>query len=514
MNKRNFKEEKGMTTLAIILLIILAVIIISVLVVGGCVIYRLSSSSKDYVTNTVTENNINNSTLIQNNNNSLGKTIIIDGFKFNIPHNIESKIEEKMLMLENEDLTVRMALKISDKTYEEYIQNPESLTLSFTNAGYEITKNLTEKVINGTKCSYFTCTMDDQNVLFAYAKGNNAKGIVTQAIIGKGYETESLDLFTKIIASAKETIEPDSEIEEANINSSTDKKSTVIEYDITYTKNVSSLQQAIYEIQQEGKKQRQKYNNTNIKKIETEMEEKYGILAVNLGEMDIETANSINEAFDYVYKQFPELKGSITNLTLANITNLENDALALVDDFVFISSQKSVEYPIVVKHEMLLSAREFLNTTRMKNTINFYVQNGHWQEGSNVKSVITHELCHTIIDLIKANKYELDSIFYIDESNSEAYKKYLLEDNENTQDTAKEIVTQAFEKCDKDISFDEFLNSISGYAISKYNKSGNYRYEEICAEAYADYYLNGEKSSYSSRLVLAEMITCYNKYCK
>ena len=187
-------------------------------------------------------------------------------------------------------------------------------------------------------------------------------------------------------------------------------------------------------------------------------------------------------------------------------------ALAKFNKSMFIESSNSTQFPIVVKNEILLDARFFLNPTRMQNAIDKSVKAQFLAEATTPESIIAHELGHVVTDLISANRYGLEDSSYITANEGDKYIQYLNERMKQT--TTREIVNDAYKKYEKSASFDEFLNDISGYAASKNEKTNEYQYEEVCSEAYQDYYSNGINCSKASKLVMEEIVTYYNRYCK
>ena len=56
------------------------------------------------------------------------------------------------------------------------------------------------------------------------------------------------------------------------------------------------------------------------------------------------------------------------------------------------------------------------------------------------------------------------------------------------------------------LSYDDFRASISKYAIAK-DGTGAYIYDETIAEAFHDYYLNGDNAVLASKLIMEELMT-------
>lgn len=509
MQKKKFKEEKGMTTGAIVLLVILIVIILVVGFFGLSAFSLVLNYQNNSIDNSENYNTDINSTKLDNNKTEA----VLNGFKFTVPFDMICKVNNPGVSLElsTEDLEIQMVVKVTDNSYESCMQNPESLMEAAKNAGYQINKSIKEITVNGVKCAYYTCEGQGLHNLVAYTRGNSVKKISIQAVMDEKYDEKILEIFADIAKSVKETSEAnstDKELEKTNKS-----KQTVVEYDVTYTKEVASIEQAITEIKEEAERQRKKYNNPEVRKLETEMEEKYDIISVVLGEMDIETAKIVDNALETTLRIFPKIKGSFTNITIGNSISREPNAFARVKPYIFILPTNSAEYPLVIKNDILLEARYFLNPTRMKNAIASNAALGYWDKDSTIESLIAHELGHALVDLIRANRYGITNTLYVLEDNYQNYIKFLTDRLEINQTTAKEIVTNALGKCDENLTMEQFLSSISGYAASKNENTGGYNYEEACAEAYADYYIHGKDCDKASKLILAEIITYYNQYC-
>ncbi len=515
MKKKNYEEEKGFSTIAIVLLVIVLLLIL-IIVGSGIRIFFTSLRYESKPTNSTTSSNyiddLSSDQYIPNNSKT---TAIVNGFKFSIPADMNCKVnvQGKGLELAREDLSIEMSLKVTDNSYQDVMKEPEKLVEAAKNAGYTIIQNINETTVNGIKCAYYTCNAQGLHTLVVYTNGNSKKKISAQIVTVENRDVEVLQLFTQIVKTARETIEADSTDKDfQNVNLG---MSTAVEYEATYTKNITSNEQAINEIKIEAEKQRRKYNNPEINKIEAEMEKKYNIPAIVLGEMDIKTARMIDSALSNTYNLFPKLRGNITNITIANsILSDEPMALARVKQSMFIKSVNSTEFPIVVKNEVLLDARYFLNSTRMQNAITKSIRAKFLDEATTPEAIVAHELGHVVIDLIRTSRYGIEDTIYIIDSESSKYRQFLTEKAPQYQTTAREIVINAFRRYDESTRFDDFLNDISGYAASKNQDINEYKYEEVCAEAFQDYYTNGGKCSKSSRLVMEEILSYYNKYCK
>ncbi len=298
-----------------------------------------------------------------------------------------------------------------------------------------------------------------------------------------------------------ETAEQERKIEETAKQEKQRQKTEVI-YDNVYEKEIVSQAEAKKAITQEADRQHQVYDNPEVEKIENKMEEDYDIFQVTLGEMEREMAQKVENAFSYMYETYPVLKGKLTNLTIGNI---ESGAMAETYYRDFISPPEGI-YPIVMKHEIVLNGRDFLNQQRMENIIRKSVSEGHWMKDMNIEAIVVHELGHVLVSEIRMERYGLKNCYYINEENQEAYAAYNTDILKDNQTTAHEIVSNAYENYDKrdSVSIEEACCAISGYA-SGIQSDGGVSYEETCAEAITDKYLHGENANEFSLQIVAEM---------
>ena len=97
-------------------------------------------------------------------------------------------------------------------------------------------------------------------------------------------------------------------------------------------------------------------------------------------------------------------------------------------------------------------------------------------------------------------KYGIDNLDYIEIKDSNKYEQFLKDWRECRE--AYNMINEAYENYkqkynDNTMTFDEFRASISGYAMAK-DDNGKYIYAETIAEAFHDYYLNGENAAKAS----------------
>ena len=279
---------------------------------------------------------------------------------------------------------------------------------------------------------------------------------------------------------------------------------TVIEYDKQYSAYVSSEEDARQAIREYGIRQRGKYSNPPVEKIELQMEKDFDILAVNLGEIDEETAKDIQKAFSYMYEAYPQLNGTITNLSLGNFENAKAGNIAVTQNTEFIINEEFGRYPFVVKYEIILNAAKFRNRKKLLRDCEYQVETGYWPEGSDITSIVVHELGHQLLNVIAMQQFGLETFYYITEENEEAYSRYVTDQLSVNQNVARTVLEKAYDIWKQEYyhtgTEEEFRSSISGYARGE-QADGGISYGETFAEAAADVYLNKEAAADASKAI-------------
>lgn len=282
------------------------------------------------------------------------------------------------------------------------------------------------------------------------------------------------------------------------------KYSTVIIADNTYSGvKINTSQDAYYLISDDSISQKSNCP-TEIKEIEDEIIKKYGITAVNLCEMDIGFAKEIANVFEKIYKEYPSVRGYLTNLTLVNASLSDGYIAAFMPAFNFATSDSSSTYPWVIKTQVLLNTTYFLNMTRLDASVRDGSNSGHFPPNATMYSPVAHELGHYLSFLAMMKSYGVDSILLIDNNNIETY--YDIYSDFGKGNFSLLMITEAYENYTKEVgttlTIDEWRATISNYAIAK-NNSGNYIYDETIAEAFHDVYLNGEAAKDASKYIVA-----------
>lgn len=277
-----------------------------------------------------------------------------------------------------------------------------------------------------------------------------------------------------------------------------------------FNAKVDSLEEAKQAITDYGQMQRELYDNDKVKKLEQKLESKYGILAVNLGEMDYATAKDIQKACDYMFKQYPQLRDTLTNISITNFPEDKPSAIAITETREFIINEDYAATPFVVRYQIILNASKFLKRDRLLATCQEMVEAGHWPEGTNITSLIVHELGHQVLDTISMKKHGLKGdkkydCVYVTDDNIDGYSYYITDSLSANQAVPQEVLEEAYllwkDKYGGNGSEEDFRVSISEYA-GGVQEDGGISYPETVAEAVADVYLNKKKASDASKAIV------------
>ena len=245
----------------------------------------------------------------------------------------------------------------------------------------------------------------------------------------------------------------------------------------------------------------QKGDTSNeIKQIENQIIRDYKVKAVNLGEMDVETARGLADAIKYIYDNYPGARNLLSNISIGNLPMSEKDVLAYFGPDEFAVSKTSTSgYPKSIRTFMCLNSRYFLNPKLLEGSVKQGSASGHFPKNVSKYAVVVHESGHFLTLVATMKKYGLDTVNYVDQASIEKYTKVIQDwsANEEPLSIIKEAYDNYKRKYNDNISFDEFRASISGYAMAT-DSSGKPIYHETVAEAFHDYYSNGENSAKAS----------------
>lgn len=294
------------------------------------------------------------------------------------------------------------------------------------------------------------------------------------------------------------------EIKKDEKKSKTGKYRTVIITDNTYSgvkiRNASDAYDLIIEDSIGQKETTPK----EIKAIEESIINKYGITAVNFAELDTEFAKEIVNVLDEIYNEYPSIRGHLTNISLTNSTMSEDYIAAFMPIFQFATSDTELTYPWVIKTQVILNSRYFLNPERLKISVTDGADSGHFPPNATIYSPIAHEFGHYLSFLAMIKQYNTDSILLIDDNNLNDL--FAIQEDFSEGSFSLKMIEEAYKNYKNDtntkLTIDEWRATISNYAVTKDN-SGNYIYDETIAESFHDVYLNKENAQDASKYIVS-----------
>lgn len=299
-------------------------------------------------------------------------------------------------------------------------------------------------------------------------------------------------------------------VKKENKSSSTKSSySTSIIYDNEYEGTVNNVEEVKKQIVVDSVSQKNNTTSEEIQKIENRIINNYGITAVNFGEMDVETALGIEEVIKYIYQNYPKARTYLSNISLGNMNAKNMSTIAFFGPRTFITPSDYSGYPEGNKTLVCLSSKFFLNKNLLSKAIEDSCKSGHFPQNASTYSSVVHELGHYLTFVLTMKKYGIDNYLYIDES--DINKEQLFIKDWCNGDLALDIIKEAYANYqasynDSTLSFDDFRATISGYAVTK-DDYGRYIYHETIAEAFNDYYCNGENAAKAS----IEIMKVFNK---
>ena len=290
--------------------------------------------------------------------------------------------------------------------------------------------------------------------------------------------------------------------------SSTTKKKqgkTAIDSERTYKGlNIQSLEEAKEIIKKDSEEQKEGTTSDEVKRIENNIISKYNITAVNLGEIDVEFAKELETVLANLYKEYPECKDYLTNLTITN-NSPQNGTIAYFQPvFPFTSEKTLTTRPWTIKTRISLISKYFFNEQKLENVVQASSSVGHFPPNATKYSPLAHEFGHYVSFIALLKEYDVNSITYI--GNNVEYNTLV----DITKDFKEgkfslRMLNEAYNEYIKDtndnISFDSWRGTISKYALAK-DTWGKYIYDETIAEAFHDVYLNGNNAKDASKYIV------------
>ena len=267
--------------------------------------------------------------------------------------------------------------------------------------------------------------------------------------------------------------------------------------------SVNSIQDAKKLIVEDSVNQKQSDYPKEIIDAENSIINKYGITAVNLREMDKEYVEELEKVVGRIYSDFPSARGYLTNLTLTNIDMRQAGIIALfMPSFIFGTSDTDTSRPWVIKSQIQLNAKFFLNPEKIDISVETSSKSGHFPPNATRYSPLAHEFGHYLSFIALLNNYYTNSLIIIEDNKLQNYYDIMHDFSKGT--FSKKMLDEAYQNYLKDnsyIDFDKWRGNISNYALSK-DEQGDYIYDETIAEAFHDTYLNGNNANKVSKYIV------------
>lgn len=370
---------------------------------------------------------------------------------------------------------------------------------------YKIDNNIYSKTYDSTQYNIKDNVVNNRTNLIII--------IVTIAIIGaiicgicfyvmKSENKNNYYFYDEIVSNNEQTASVQSS---TNVATTTKGKyKTAIITDNVYSGiNVKNVEDANKLISEDSLGQKQSDYSKEIIKIENDIIQKYSITAVNLKEMDVDFAKELENVIKNIYTEYPGARGYLTNLTLTNLDMSEAGVIALFRPiFMFGTSNTSTTRPWVIKTQVQLNAKYFLNPERIDVAVDTSSKAGHFPKNATKYSPVAHEFGHYLSFIALLNYYNTKSIVLVNDNQVQDYYDIFKSFGNGT--FSKIMLDEAFEEYKKEngyIDFDEWRGQISEYALAK-DDAGKYIYDETIAEAFHDVYLNGNNACKVSQYIV------------
>lgn len=245
-------------------------------------------------------------------------------------------------------------------------------------------------------------------------------------------------------------------------------------------------------------------NDVEISRIEYELQENFSIPSVSFCDVSYDITLNIKDVITKMYELFPNISGSLTNITITNASSQSEYIAYFQPLYQFVNINEDINsFNKVNKTQILLNSYYFLNDKMLENDLenivgrNWYVNDATWE------STIAHELGHYISFVILLKENGISNITFETIENQIQIKSVI--DTFNNGTHSSQLVNEALLnfnlKYNTNYDMETFASTISQYAKSK-DKNGNIIADETIAEAIHDYYLHGNDMKNSSREIV------------
>ena len=244
--------------------------------------------------------------------------------------------------------------------------------------------------------------------------------------------------------------------------------------------------------------------NLELSKIEYELENDYAIPKVSFCDMDMEEAQKIQTVIKTMYNLFPNIKGSLTNITITNAPTKSEYIARFQPMYQFVNINEDLhKYNKVNKTQILLNSYYFLNAEILAKPISEIVKNNWYVTDATWESTIAHEIGHYISFVIFLKENNLANITLETSENSKQINDVVktFTSNQFSLDIISLALTNFNQKYHQNLNINEFAKSISAYA-GDVDQNNNLVADEVIAEAVHDYYLHRDNMQKSSREII------------
>ena len=244
--------------------------------------------------------------------------------------------------------------------------------------------------------------------------------------------------------------------------------------------------------------------NIEVAKIEYELENKYNIPSVSFCDASYEVSLKIKNTIEEMYNLFPNIKGTLTNITITN-ANPKQEYIAYFQPlYQFVNINEDIKlFNKVNKTQILLNSYYFLNDDMLKKDISAVVGENYYVNDATWESTIAHEFGHYISFIILLKEQGLPNITFETSKNYSKINNIIEIFNSETH--SNNIVNEALQhfntKYNLDYDINTFALSISKYAAKK-NENDTLISDETIAEAVHDYYLHKSNMKPSSKEII------------
>ena len=263
-------------------------------------------------------------------------------------------------------------------------------------------------------------------------------------------------------------------------------------------KNIESLEEAKSFIESDLSNQSWKCsNNLETFRFEADLETKYDIASVDFCDISYEEGEKIVNVIEKMYTLFPNIKSSLTNISITNATTNSEYIAYFQPMFQFVNPNMDINnYNKVNKTQILLNSYYFLNEDIMSNSVssvvgdNWYVKDVTWE------STIAHELGHYITFKAYLKENGLENITFVTKNNEQIINNVL--ERYDSGYFQNNILNTALNNFNSNymtnLNIETFVKMISEYAGAK-DQFGKLIADEAIAEAIHDYYLHGNNAN-------------------